>query len=73
MEMVVLVSATSYLLSQNFPNDNNTLFCIEGEMCACLTVSGKCGISSKALCDAIIMAPSGCFTCIPFAHGRTVV
>ena len=69
MEMVVLVSVTSYSLSQNCPSDNNALLRMDGKMCVLRTAKGKFGKSSRAVCDAIIIAPSGCFTCIPFVHG----
>ena len=67
------VSATSYPLSQNWPRDNKALFCIDGKMCACCTAIGKVGKSSKAVCDAVMMAPSGCFTCIPFLQATIFV
>ena len=38
-------------------------------MCALRTACGKLGISSRAVCDTVIMAPLGCFTWIPFLHG----
>ena len=64
--MVVRVSDTSYSLSQNWPKDNKALLCIDGKICAWRTASGKDGKSSKAVCDDVMTAPSGCFTCIPF-------
>ena len=69
MEMVVLVSVTSYSLSQNCPSDNNALLRMDGKMCALRTAKGKLGKSSRAVWDAAIIAPSGCFTWIPFVHG----
>mgnify|MGYP005684051123 CR=1 FL=1 len=60
------VSATSYPLSQNWPKDNTALFRMDGKMCAWRTAIGNVGKSSKAVCDDVMMAPSGCFTCIPF-------
>ena len=67
------VSATSYPLSQNWPKDNKALFCIDGKMCACRTAIGKVGKSSKAVCDDVMMEPSGYFTCIPFLHATIFV
>ena len=74
MEMVDWVSKTPYLLSQNLPKDSNALLCIDVKMCALRTTCGKLGISSsRPVCDAVIMVPSGCFTWIPFLHGITFV
>ena len=69
MEIVDWVSVTLYLLSQNCPSDNNALLRMDGKICALCTAIGRVGKSSRAVCDDVIMAPSGCFTCIPFVHG----
>ena len=59
-----------YSLLQNFPRDNNDLFCIVGKICAYLNKIGKCGISSKTVCDSVIMAPSGCFIVLLLRTGE---
>ena len=69
MEIVDWVSVTSYSLSQNCPSDSNALLRMDGKICALRTAIGRLGKSSRAVCDDVIMAPSGCFTCIPFVHG----
>ena len=54
----------------------------EGEQCFVLhlwkmwtfcTALGRCGVSNKLVCDAVMMVPSGCLTCMPYRHDSTSV
>ena len=46
--------------------DKRALLCRSGKMWACRAARGKCGISRRAVCVALMMLPFGSLTWMPW-------
>ena len=58
------MSVTLYSLSHNYSRDSNALLCICGKMYDFVTSGGKYGSLRLHVCDACIVLPSSCWTCM---------